>query len=177
MMLKRLLAEREKNRKKVFGRDIFNNKELSFEPNMNIATPQNYRLGPGDAVIIDIYGADHVALNPESTVIIDIIACKRGNSCPDEPGHSEEAPLLVLAGSGTWLLLFIADLVYVIMAGGLLGWYECLIPLFFFASDVISTMIRVRSTELAVTNKRVLAKTGFLVQWKRGSIYELRGLG
>lgn len=42
---------------KVFGRDIFNNKELSFEPNMNIATPQNYRLGPGDAVIIDIYGA------------------------------------------------------------------------------------------------------------------------
>ena len=57
LMLKRLLAEKEKNRKKVFGRDIFNNKELSFEPNMNIATPQNYRLGPGDAVIIDIYGA------------------------------------------------------------------------------------------------------------------------
>ena len=42
---------------KVFGRDIFNNKLLSFEPNMNIATPQNYVLGPGDAVIIDIYGA------------------------------------------------------------------------------------------------------------------------
>ena len=69
MMLKRLLAEREKNRKKVFGRDIFNNKELSFEPNMNIATPQNYRLGPGDAVIIDIYGASQKTI--QSTVSPD----------------------------------------------------------------------------------------------------------
>ena len=69
MMLKRFLAEREKNRKKVFGRDIFNNKELSFEPNMNIATPQNYRLGPGDAVIIDIYGASQKTI--QSTVSPD----------------------------------------------------------------------------------------------------------
>ena len=69
LMLKRLLAEKEKNRKKVFGRDIFNNKELSFEPNMNIATPQNYRLGPGDAVIIDIYGASQKTI--ESTVSPD----------------------------------------------------------------------------------------------------------
>ena len=57
------------NRKKVFGRDIFNNKELSFEPNMNIATPQNYRLGPGDAVIIDIYGASQKTI--QSTVSPD----------------------------------------------------------------------------------------------------------
>ena len=49
--------EPQKKSSKVFGRDIFNNKSLTFEPNMNIATPQNYRLGPGDAVIIDIYGA------------------------------------------------------------------------------------------------------------------------
>lgn len=69
LMLKRLLAEKEKNRKKVFGRDIFNNKELSFEPNMNIATPQNYRLGPGDAVIIDIYGASQKTI--QSTVSPD----------------------------------------------------------------------------------------------------------
>ena len=75
MTLKRLLAEREKNRKKVFGRDIFNNKELSFEPNMNIATPQNYRLGPGDAVIIDIYGASQKTIestvSPDGTVTIE----------------------------------------------------------------------------------------------------------
>ena len=75
MMLKRLLAEREKNRKKVFGRDIFNNKELSFEPNMNIATPQDYRLGPGDAVIIDIYGASQKTIqstiSPDGEVTIE----------------------------------------------------------------------------------------------------------
>lgn len=66
---------RLKNKKKVFGRDIFNNKNLSFEPNMNIATPQNYRLGPGDAVFIDIYGASQKTIEstvtPDGTVVID----------------------------------------------------------------------------------------------------------
>ncbi len=41
----------------VFGRDVFTNKNLSFEPNSNMATPTNYLLGPGDQVIIDIWGA------------------------------------------------------------------------------------------------------------------------
>jgi protein involved in polysaccharide export with SLBB domain len=41
----------------VFGRDVFTNKNLSFEPNSNMATPANYLLGPGDQVIIDIWGA------------------------------------------------------------------------------------------------------------------------
>lgn len=66
-MLEKLLAEKRK--KKVFGRDIFNNKDLTFEPNMNIATPQNYILGPGDAVYIDIYGASQKTI--ESTVSPD----------------------------------------------------------------------------------------------------------
>lgn len=74
-LLRHLLAEQKYNRKKVFGRDIFNNKELSFEPNMNIATPQNYRLGPGDAVIIDIYGASQKTIestvSPDGTVTIE----------------------------------------------------------------------------------------------------------
>ena len=74
-MLEQLIAERDKNKKKVFGRDIFNNKELSFEPNMNIATPQNYRLGPGDAVFIDIYGASQKTVqstvSPDGTVTIE----------------------------------------------------------------------------------------------------------
>jgi len=42
---------------KVFGRDVFTNRNLSFEPNSNMATPANYQLGPGDQVIIDIWGA------------------------------------------------------------------------------------------------------------------------
>ena len=43
--------------RRVFGQDIFRQKTLSFEPQMNIATPQNYVLGPNDEVVIDIYGA------------------------------------------------------------------------------------------------------------------------
>lgn len=45
-----------KNKKEIFGHRIFKNKSLSFEPNLNIATPANYRMGPGDEVIIDIWG-------------------------------------------------------------------------------------------------------------------------
>lgn len=60
--------------KRVFGRDIFNQRGLSFEPNMNIATPENYVLGPGDEVIIDIYGASQKTLqltvSPEGTVTV-----------------------------------------------------------------------------------------------------------
>ena len=60
--------------KKVFGRDIFNQRMLSFEPNMNIATPQNYVLGPGDQVIVDVYGASQKTLqltvSPEGTITV-----------------------------------------------------------------------------------------------------------
>lgn len=42
----------------VFGRNIFNNRNLSFAPSENIATPENYKLGPGDEVIIDIWGTN-----------------------------------------------------------------------------------------------------------------------
>lgn len=66
-LLDKLMADKVK--RKVFGRNIFNNKNLSFEPNMNIATPQNYRLGPGDAVFIDVYGASQKTI--ESTVSPD----------------------------------------------------------------------------------------------------------
>lgn len=67
--------DRLKKKPKVFGRDIFNNKELTFEPDMNIATPRNYRLGPGDAVFIDIYGASQKTIestvSPDGTVTIE----------------------------------------------------------------------------------------------------------
>ena len=60
------------NVKKVFGRDIFNNKSLTFEPVMNIATPQNYVLGPGDQLIIDVYGdtqrSDQLTVSPDGDV-------------------------------------------------------------------------------------------------------------
>ena len=72
-LYRQLMAERKT--KKVFGRDIFNNKKLTFEPNMNIATPGDYRLGPGDAVIIDIYGASQKSyqytVSPDGDVTIE----------------------------------------------------------------------------------------------------------
>lgn len=60
--------------KKVFGRDIFNNKKLNFEPNMNLATPQNYVLGPGDQVYVDIYGAsqktEELTVSPDGAITV-----------------------------------------------------------------------------------------------------------
>ena len=58
----------------VFGRNIFNNPRLTFAPNMNIATPQNYVLGPGDVLVVDVYGAsrDNLSLtvSPEGDVYV-----------------------------------------------------------------------------------------------------------
>lgn len=50
-------SSQEQGGKKIFGMDFFSNRYLSFEPNSNIPTPVNYRLGAGDEVIIDIWGA------------------------------------------------------------------------------------------------------------------------
>lgn len=41
---------------KIFGADLFSNRKLTFEPNVKIATPPNYQIGPDDELIIDIYG-------------------------------------------------------------------------------------------------------------------------
>lgn len=58
---------------KVFGRDIFNKKALSFEPNMNMPTPQDYVLGPGDKVVVDIYGGSQKSLQLTITPDGDIV--------------------------------------------------------------------------------------------------------
>lgn len=67
-------TSRELRGMKVFGRNIFNSRLLSFEPNMNIATPQDYVLGPGDQLIIDIYGASQksyeLTVSPEGSVTV-----------------------------------------------------------------------------------------------------------
>ena len=76
--LERMRIEEEvlmRNQRRVFGRDIFNNKNLTFEPTMNIATPQNYTLGPGDAVNVDVWGASHKSfqstVSPDGTIQIE----------------------------------------------------------------------------------------------------------
>ena len=69
------LKKQQGGSKKVFGRDIFNKDELSFEPNMNIATPENYILGAGDAVFVDIYGASQktveATVSPDGFIVIE----------------------------------------------------------------------------------------------------------
>lgn len=52
----------EMRKNKVYGREIFETKNLTFEPSMNLATPPNYRLGPGDEVIIDIWGTNQATI-------------------------------------------------------------------------------------------------------------------
>lgn len=65
-----LNADATKSR--IYGHDIFRSKMLSFEPNMSIAVPESYVLGPGDEVIIDVYGDsqrnDKLKIAPDGTV-------------------------------------------------------------------------------------------------------------
>lgn len=58
----------------IYGQDIFSSEMLSFEPNQNAATPEDYVLGPGDQVLIDIWGATEVTIKqfitPEGTIVV-----------------------------------------------------------------------------------------------------------
>ncbi len=58
----------------VFGRNIFTNDNLTFAPSTNLPTPEDYRLGPGDEVIIDIWGNNQATIrqtiSPDGTINI-----------------------------------------------------------------------------------------------------------
>ncbi|GAA0533738.1 SLBB domain-containing protein [Chitinophaga japonensis] len=62
--LKRLQSredyERELRRRKIFGTELFSNKNLTFEPNLRMPTPPNYRIAANDELIIDVYGYSEV---------------------------------------------------------------------------------------------------------------------
>ena len=64
----------EMQKDKVYGRDIFETRNLTFEPSVNLATPPNYRLGPGDEVIIDIWGTNQATIrdnvSPDGSITI-----------------------------------------------------------------------------------------------------------
>lgn len=68
-------GKEKSNKRKIFGHDIFNNKNLTFESSMNLATPQNYVLGAGDAVNVDIWGASQESvtevISPDGTITIE----------------------------------------------------------------------------------------------------------
>lgn len=60
---------------RIFGKDIFNQKNLTFTPGVNIPTPEDYKLGPGDEVVIDIWGASQTSvrqiISPEGSIVVD----------------------------------------------------------------------------------------------------------
>ena len=62
-------------KKEIYGHDIFKSQNLTFEPSANLATPQNYRLGPGDEVIIDIWGASQSTIqqmiSPDGNIMVE----------------------------------------------------------------------------------------------------------
>lgn len=64
-----------RNDNQVYGRNLFNNKLLTFEPNQNMATPANYLLGAGDKVLIDVWGASQQTfegtISPDGVIVID----------------------------------------------------------------------------------------------------------
>ena len=68
-------VERGADSRAVFGRNVFRSRALTFEPNENQATPENYRLGPGDEVIIDIWGENERSLreeiSPEGNIMVE----------------------------------------------------------------------------------------------------------
>ena len=61
----------------VYGRSVFRNKNLSFAPSKNMPTPKNYILGPGDEVIVDIFGANQSTIrsviSPEGYINVDVL--------------------------------------------------------------------------------------------------------
>ena len=58
----------------VFGREIFSNKNLSFEPDLNVPTPKGYILSAGDELLINVWGDSELNLklkiSPEGTILI-----------------------------------------------------------------------------------------------------------
>ena len=62
---------------RVFGRDVFRNRAMNFAPSENMATPRNYKLGPGDEVIIDVFGRNQTTLrqviSPEGSINVDVL--------------------------------------------------------------------------------------------------------
>lgn len=65
MKKRRMLMAVPTSENDVFGRNIFNIEQLTFQPNLSMATPENYRLGPGDEVIIDVWGASQNTIRQE----------------------------------------------------------------------------------------------------------------
>jgi protein involved in polysaccharide export with SLBB domain len=61
----------------IFGSELFDNPTLNFEPDMKLATPVNYVLGPGDELQVSVYGVQEfsasVPVSVEGKVTIQYV--------------------------------------------------------------------------------------------------------
>lgn len=73
--LREMSIKKELDKPQIFGHSLFSNDKLTFSPDINIATPINYQLGPGDEVIIDVWGASQSTIqqkiSPDGTIIVE----------------------------------------------------------------------------------------------------------
>jgi protein involved in polysaccharide export with SLBB domain len=72
-----LTEEQKALRAKIFGASLFANSNLTFEPNLRLATPVDYQIGPDDEILIDIYGYSEASyqlkVSPEGTINIPLV--------------------------------------------------------------------------------------------------------
>ncbi len=72
-----MLLESLKPRKQIYGHDLFKSENATFQPSLNLATPQNYKLGPGDEVIIDVWGSSQMTvqqiISPDGNIVVENI--------------------------------------------------------------------------------------------------------
>ena len=103
----------------VYGRNIFRDRGLNFSPSENLATPRNYRLGPGDEVIIDIFGQNQTTLrstiSPEGSINADILGPVYLSGMTVEEANSYLKKRLAkiyggLSGSGTDMRLSLGQI-------------------------------------------------------------------
>jgi len=72
-----ITEEQQRLRSKIFGASLFANSNLTFEPNLRLATPMDYQIGPDDEILIDIYGYSEASyqlkVSPEGNINVPLI--------------------------------------------------------------------------------------------------------
>lgn len=101
------ISFQDDNLSPIFGMDFFSNKNLNFAPNLNLSTPENYILGPGDELVINVWGAAeriyNVAVDREGAIRIPNIGpiFLSGNSIVEAEGKIKSSLKRIYSGIGS----------------------------------------------------------------------------
>ena len=67
----------DEDKLKIFGSDLFKNSEITFEPNLRMATPSSYIIGPDDEILLDITGDNEASyqlpVSPDGTITVEYV--------------------------------------------------------------------------------------------------------